>query len=67
MDAPLTKRLHISGLTPSITESDLSKRLSSFGTVQSVDGLGKLNGVGQHRNFAFVTLDTTVGKLSKCE
>ncbi|KAJ2931224.1 hypothetical protein H1R20_g5804, partial [Candolleomyces eurysporus] len=66
MDVPVTKRLHISGLTPSITADDLSKRFSVFGNVQSVDGIGALNGVGLPRNFAYVTIDTTAGKLAKC-
>lgn len=38
--ATITKRLHISGLTPSLTPEDLSKRFSSFGTVKAIDGFG---------------------------
>lgn len=66
-DAPVTKRLHISGLTPAITLDDLNKRLSSFGSVEAVDGMGKLDALGKPRAFAYVTLSTNVGKLSRCE
>lgn len=41
---PLTKRLHLSGLAPSIKAKDLVDRLSSFGNIiggeAGVDGLG---------------------------
>ncbi|KAH7326820.1 hypothetical protein B0J17DRAFT_680790 [Rhizoctonia solani] len=61
-----TTRLHISGLTPSISESDLKQRFSTFGQVQNVDGVGKLDGVGRPRKFAYLTLETTQPKLSRC-
>jgi len=63
----ITKRLHISGLTPSITQADLISRLSSFGTVKELDGFGKLDGLGQPRKFGYVTLEGTKGQLAKCE
>ncbi|KAI5120190.1 hypothetical protein M0805_002656 [Coniferiporia weirii] len=63
---PITKRLHISGLTPQISSTDLSKRFSTFGTVTALDGPGKLDALGQPRPFAYVTLETTKGQLSKC-
>lgn len=66
-DAPVTKRLHISGLTPAITLDDLNKRLSTFGSVEAVDGMGKLDALGRPRTFAYVTLSTNVGKLSRCK
>jgi hypothetical protein len=66
-DAPVTKRLHISGLTPAITLDDLNRRLSTFGSVEAVDGMGKVDAVGRPRSFAYVTLNTNVGKLSRCE
>ncbi|KAG2012187.1 hypothetical protein CC2G_012222 [Coprinopsis cinerea AmutBmut pab1-1] len=66
MDTPITKRLHISGLTPSITADDIAKRLSTFGTVKAVDGFGLLDAVGQPRKFGYVTIETTAGKLAKC-
>ncbi|TFK86521.1 hypothetical protein K466DRAFT_600266 [Polyporus arcularius HHB13444] len=66
MDEAITKRVHISGLTPAITAKDLSDRLSSFGTVKSIDGFGLLDAVGQPRKFAYVTLETTKGKLARC-
>ena len=66
MDEPITKRIHISGLTPAISQQDLANRLSSFGTVKSVDGFGLLDGVGQPRKFAYATLETTKGKLARC-
>ncbi|KAJ3971378.1 hypothetical protein EV361DRAFT_225270 [Lentinula raphanica] len=65
-DSPLVKRLHISGLAPSLTPADLSARLSHFGTVKSVDGFGLSDGVGQPRKFGYVTIETTSGMLKKC-
>lgn len=62
----ISKRLHISGLTPAISFDDLSRRLGSFGSVTVVDGLGKLDGLGQPRKFAYVTLQTTKPQLSRC-
>ena len=62
----ITKRLHISGLTPAISSADLSQRLSSFGTVKSLDGFGKLDAIGQPRKFGHATLETTKPKLAKC-
>ncbi|CAE6441458.1 unnamed protein product [Rhizoctonia solani] len=61
-----TTRLHISGLTPSISASDLKQRFSTFGEVQDVDGVGELDGIGQPRKFAYLTLETTRPKLSRC-
>ncbi|KAF9454489.1 hypothetical protein P691DRAFT_787768, partial [Macrolepiota fuliginosa MF-IS2] len=66
MEFTVTKRLHIAGLTPSISQQDLSRRLSSFGNVKSLDGLGILDGTGQPRKFAYATLEATPAKLSKC-
>ncbi|OCH96274.1 hypothetical protein OBBRIDRAFT_809203 [Obba rivulosa] len=62
----ITKRLHVSGLTPAITTSDLSQRLASFGTVKSIDGFGTLDAVGQPRKFGYITIETTKSKLSRC-
>ncbi|THU80943.1 hypothetical protein K435DRAFT_785238 [Dendrothele bispora CBS 962.96] len=66
MNETVTKRLHISGLTPALTSADISTRLSTFGTVKSLDGFGKLDGVGQPRKFGYVTLETTPQALKKC-
>ncbi|KAF8961505.1 hypothetical protein BDZ97DRAFT_1905505 [Flammula alnicola] len=66
MDAPITKRLIISGLTPSITADDISRRLTTFGTVKAADGFGLADGLGDPRKYGYVTLETTVGKLAKC-
>ncbi len=66
MDEVVTKRIHISGLTPAITAKDLSDRLMSFGTVKSIDGFGLLDAVGQPRKFAYATMETTKGKLARC-
>ncbi|KAF5341142.1 hypothetical protein D9611_006023 [Ephemerocybe angulata] len=66
--APVTKRLHIGGLTPSITLADLNKRLATFGTIEGdISGLGKVDAVGRTKNFVHVTLNTNVGQLAKCE
>ncbi|KAG7450980.1 uncharacterized protein BT62DRAFT_960538 [Guyanagaster necrorhizus] len=62
----ITKRLHISGLTPSLSPADLSKRLSTFGTVKALDGFGLLDGVGQPRKFGYATLEATPAQLAKC-
>ncbi len=63
----ITKRLHISGLTPSLSPADLSKRLSTFGTVKALDGFELLDGVGQPRKFGYATLEGTPAQLAKCE
>ncbi|KAH9995412.1 hypothetical protein BJV74DRAFT_883926 [Russula compacta] len=65
-DTPITKRLHISGLTPAISSDDLSRRLGTFGSVTALDGQGKLDALGQPRKFAYVTLETTKTQLSRC-
>lgn len=41
------KRLHVSGLTPAITVSDINGRLHGFGKVLALDGFGMLNAVGE--------------------
>ncbi|KAG9084902.1 hypothetical protein FRC06_003836 [Ceratobasidium sp. 370] len=61
-----TTRLHISGLTPSITQNDLKQRFATFGEVREVDGVGKLDGLGQPKKFAYVTLESTQAKLARC-
>ena len=61
----VTKRLHVSGLTPQISAADLTLRFSSFGKVKALDGLGKLDGVGQPRPYAYLTLETTKSQLAK--
>ncbi len=66
MDESITKRIHISGLTQAITAKDLSDRLASFGTVKAIDGFGALDALGQPRKFAYATLETTKGKLTRC-
>lgn len=66
MDEPVTKRLHVSGLTPSITLNDLSTRLGMYGTLKALDKFGEVDALGQPRKFAYVTLETTKGKLGKC-
>ncbi|KAF9233725.1 hypothetical protein BU15DRAFT_53526 [Melanogaster broomeanus] len=62
----LTKRLHISGLTPSITPGDLERRLSSFGTVKAMDGFGARDALGDPRKFAYVTMEIGAKELAKC-
>lgn len=67
MDKPVTKRLHISGLTPAITADDLAKCLKNFGVVKSMDGFGMIDAVGQPRKFGYITLETTTKNLGRCE
>jgi hypothetical protein len=62
----ITKRLHVSGLTPALTANDLNQRLSAFGTVKALDGFGLLDGLGQPRKFAYITIETTPTKLARC-
>ena len=66
MDETITKRIHISVLTPTITAKDMSDRLASFGTVKAIDGFGALDALGRPRKFAYATLETTKGKLARC-
>jgi len=67
MSEPLfTKRLHISGLTPSITPADLERRLSSFGKVMAMDGFGARDALGDPRKFGFVTMEIGTKGLAKC-
>ena len=63
----LTKRLHISGLTPSITPADLERRLSSFGKVKAMDGFGARDAIGDPRKFGYVTMEIGAKELAKCE
>ncbi|KAJ3576538.1 hypothetical protein NP233_g346 [Leucocoprinus birnbaumii] len=66
MEPTVTKRLHISGLTPSISQQDLTQRLSTFGNVKSLDGVGALDAVSRPRKFAYATFEATPAKLSRC-
>ncbi|KAL0581013.1 hypothetical protein V5O48_001007 [Marasmius crinis-equi] len=66
MSDTVTKRLHVSGLTPALTPADLSARLSTFGTVKALDGFGLLDGVGQPRKFGYVTIEATPAALKRC-
>ncbi|BGO93811.1 hypothetical protein NBRC10512_004600 [Rhodotorula toruloides] len=67
--APVTKRVHVGGLAPSVSPKDLVQRFSSFGTVvggeTGVEGLGKTE-TGVHRSFAFFSLETTEAKFARC-
>ena len=65
-NAAVRKRLHIAGLTPSVSASDLSQRLGTFGTVIAVDGVGALDGLGRPRPFAYVTIEAKASQLAKC-
>ena len=60
------KRIIVSGLTHSISISDLTNRFSAFGVVKAVDGLGKLDALGQPRKFAYVTLESTPAMHARC-
>ncbi|KAK4050762.1 hypothetical protein OIO90_004984 [Microbotryomycetes sp. JL221] len=69
VDKVVVKRLHLSGLAPSVKPQDLAQRFASFGQVkggpEAIGGLG-LDGNGQPRTFAFLTLETTQRQLKKC-
>ena len=49
------------------TYEDLKKRFSTFGNVSALDGFGKLDALGQPRPYAYITLETTKGQLSRCK
>jgi hypothetical protein len=65
-NAVVRKRLHVAGLTPSVSTSDLSQRLGTFGTVIAVDGIGALDGLGRPRPFAYVTIEAKSSQLARC-
>ncbi|CBQ69851.1 conserved hypothetical protein [Sporisorium reilianum SRZ2] len=60
------KRLHISGLTAAFSKEDLERRFSTFGTVLSLDGLGKRDALGQLRPFAYLTLQAPPQQIKRC-
>ena len=62
----ITKRLHLSGLTPLLTQNDLQSRFSSFGTVTDVSGFDARDANGDPKPFAYLTLKTTKEKLARC-
>lgn len=62
----VSKRLHISGLTPALTAADVQSRFSVFGTVTDISGFGNLDAVGNPKKFAYLTLDATEDKLRRC-
>ena len=62
----ITKRLHVSGLTPAIRPTDLSQKLGSFGVIKDLAGFEKVDGLGQPRKYGYVTIETTKSKLARC-
>lgn len=65
-NAVVKKRLHVAGLTPALSVSDLSQRLGTFGTVLAVDGVGALDGLGRPRPFVYVTIEAKNSQLARC-
>ena len=65
-NAVVRKRLHVAGLTPGVSASDLSQRLGTFGTIVTVDGVGALDGLGGPRPFAYVTIEAKNSQLARC-
>ncbi|EJD41754.1 hypothetical protein AURDEDRAFT_186366 [Auricularia subglabra TFB-10046 SS5] len=63
---PAPTRLHISGLTPAISEKDLQAKLSSFGTVRGLDGFGAKDGNGDPRKFGYATLEAPPAQVTRC-
>ncbi|KAI5993686.1 hypothetical protein EDC04DRAFT_2983874 [Pisolithus marmoratus] len=55
----VTKRLHISS-------TNIHRRLSTFGSVKSLDGFGKLDALGDPRPFAYATLEGKEKDLARC-
>ncbi|KZT41648.1 hypothetical protein SISSUDRAFT_229281 [Sistotremastrum suecicum HHB10207 ss-3] len=66
MSETVTKRLHISGLTPSLSVTDIQNRFSSFGKVTDVSGFAAVDGNGDPRKFGYLTLETSKDKLARC-
>ena len=66
LDGIVRKRLHVAGLTPSVSALDLSQRLGTFGKVITVDGVGALDGLGRPRPFAYVTIEAKSSQLTRC-
>ncbi|TFY79274.1 hypothetical protein EWM64_g4738 [Hericium alpestre] len=60
-----TARLRPHARHQCITPDALSARLAAFGTLTTLDGLGALDAFGQPRKYAYITLDTTKGKLAE--
>ncbi|KAK0518725.1 hypothetical protein OC834_007626 [Tilletia horrida] len=66
-NAPTTVRLHVAGLNPDVSAAELRARFTSFGEVLAVDGWpAGQNALGDPITYAFLTLQTTHGKLSRC-
>ncbi|KAK0539887.1 hypothetical protein OC844_008097, partial [Tilletia horrida] len=65
-NAPTTVRLHVAGLNPDVSAAELRARFTSFGEVLAVDGWpAGQNALGDPITYAFLTLQTTHGKLSR--
>lgn len=62
----ISKRLHVSGIAPSTTLTDLQGRFSSFGVVKAIDGLGARDGNGDLRPYVYVTLEGERERVVKC-
>ncbi|TIB88078.1 hypothetical protein E3Q19_03444 [Wallemia mellicola] len=63
-EGEITKRLHIAGLTPSITLKDLENRFSRFGSVLSVEECGR-DGNGDPRKYCFMNFKSSQAQLNK--
>lgn len=59
-------RLHVSGLTPTITHDHLRDRFRSFGTVLNLDAPGP-DAFGDPRRFVYLDIEMTPEQLRKCE
>lgn len=64
----VTRRLHISGLTPGFSREALHERLATYGEVIDLEGCteGHVDAVGRRLPYAFVTLRTTPAQLTRC-
>ena len=60
------KRLHVAGLTPAVSASDLTQRLGTFGTVIAVDGVAAVDGLVRPRPVTYVTLEAKNSQLAGC-
>ena len=62
-NSTMKKRLHVAGLAPGVSASDLTQRLGTFGTVIVVDSAGTVDGLGRPR---LVTFEVKGTQLARC-
>ncbi|KAI8448846.1 hypothetical protein BY996DRAFT_7547727 [Phakopsora pachyrhizi] len=59
-------RLHLGGLSETVREDEILKRLDRFGKVIKADGIHKLDGNGHPLKYGFVEIESTECKINQC-